>query len=90
LTKKDMVNIVHKDINLNKQDINKVVNLFLKAIVDEVSKGERIDLRGFGTFYLQKKKGRSVFSPITQKNIDVPPRFNVVFKSSKTNQSTGD
>lgn len=90
MTKKDIVDIVYKDIDLKKQDISKVVNLFLKAITEEVQKGERIDLRGFGTFCLQKKKARSVFSPIAKKNIDVPPRFNVVFKSSKTNQSTGD
>jgi nucleoid DNA-binding protein len=93
LTKKEIVDSLYnrKELsNLKKSDISLVVNLFLETVLQEVTKGNKIDLRGFGIFSLQEKKGRQIFSPIAQKNIDVPPRFNVVFKSSKTNQSTGD
>lgn len=88
MTKRDLIDTVYLKTHISKKDVTTVVNTFLESILESVKQGDRIDLRGFGTFYLAEKKSRQVFSPIAQKKVDVSGGFNVMFKSSKAGRIT--
>ncbi|MFW5808531.1 MAG: HU family DNA-binding protein [Spirochaetota bacterium] len=88
MTKRELIDMVYLKTDIPKKDVTSVVNAFLESVLETVSGGERVDLRGFGTFYLAEKKRRQVFSPIAQKTIDVEAGFNVMFKSSKNTKIT--
>jgi DNA-binding protein HU-beta len=76
-----MIEFLYEQTDVSKKDVSTVVNTFLSTILEKVKQGEKITLRGFGTFYLLEKKERQVYSPIAQKNVDVSARLNVMFKS---------
>lgn len=77
--------MIAKKSGLKKKDILYIVDNFLDKIKDAVEKGDKVEIRGFGTFYSQKKKPRNVYSPIAKKTIDVPGKETLSFKSSKFN-----
>lgn len=88
MTKRELVETVYLKTGVQKKDVKTVVDCFLSTVRESVLQGERVDLRGFGVFYLSEKKQRQVFSPLLQKNVDVEAGFNVMFKSSKSNRVT--
>ncbi len=87
MTKQDLIEKVYLSTDVSKKDITIVVNSFLNTLLESVKSGERIELRGFGTFYLSEKKERQVYSPIAQKKVDVSAGYNVMFKSSKAGRT---
>jgi len=42
-----------------------------------------VEIRGFGTFSKAARKARKVFSPIINKDIDVPAKTAIAFRASK-------
>lgn len=56
-SKSMLVDLVSKDINyLAKDDIKSVVDLILQNITEELASGNRIEVRGFGSFSIRSRK----------------------------------
>ncbi|MBN1499211.1 MAG: HU family DNA-binding protein [Spirochaetes bacterium] len=83
MTKNDVADIVSISTQSTKTDVMKIINCFIETIKEKALLGEQIEIRGFGTFYLNTKERREIFSPISQKKIDVPATSTVLFKPSK-------
>lgn len=83
MTKVDIADIIREQCSLEKQQILFVIDKFVDEIINGVNAGERIEIRGFGTFSREKRKARSVYSPIARKKLDVPEREIVAFRPSK-------
>ncbi len=83
MTKNEVADIVSISTEVPKTEVMKIINCFIDVISEKALLGEQIDIRGFGTFYLNKKESREIFSPISQKKIDVPATSTVLFKPSK-------
>jgi len=58
----------------------KIFEVFLSVIKDSVVKGERIELRGFGTFLQKKRNKRIAWNPSTKQNFEVPGKSVPYFK----------
>ena len=54
-----------------------------KSIVDALHRGEKIELRGFGSFRLRKREPRKGRNPKTGDKVDVPPKKVPYFKPGK-------
>jgi nucleoid DNA-binding protein len=83
VTKIDIADIIREKCSLDKKDILFVIDQFVDEILNGVNKGETIEIRGFGTFSREERKGRSVMSPIAKRKVEVPARSVLSFKSSR-------
>jgi integration host factor subunit beta len=54
-----------------------------KSIIDALHRGEKIELRGFGSFRLRRREPRKGRNPKTGDKVDVPPKKVPYFKPGK-------
>ena len=85
MTKADLVEQVTDAIGpgITKKDCALVVDGFLNAVKRALANGDNIELRGFGTFKVKKRKKRMARNPRTGEAVRVPARMVPVFKPSK-------
>ncbi len=85
MTKADLVEQVAQAIGpgVTKKDCAAVVDGFLNAIKRALAKQQNIEIRGFGTFKVRKRKPRVARNPRTGETVEVPARPVPVFKPSK-------
>ncbi len=73
-----------KNPKLNQSDIEDVLNIFSEGVEKALLKGEKIELRGFGSFFVKKIKEKySARNPKTGEIIYVPEKNKVRFRASK-------
>ena len=85
MTKADLVEQVAEAIGpgITKKDCALVVDGFLNAIKQALASSENIEIRGFGTFKVRRRKTRMARNPRTGDPVSVPSRAVPVFKPSK-------
>ena len=83
MTKTEIIEIVAEGTGLTKLETAAVVDGFLATISYYLAKGEKVTLRGFGSFRVVERKGRSGSNPKTGKPMDVPPHKAPVFRASR-------
>jgi nucleoid DNA-binding protein len=71
VTKQDLVQVAAKASNVSKAAAGEAVNAVFDAIVENVAKGKRVTVVGFGTFLPRKRKARAGRSPATGKEIRI-------------------
>src|SRR6267142_3512775 len=71
VTKSDLVQVAAKAGNLSRAAAGEAVNAVFHAIVENVAKGKRVTVVGFGTFLPSKRKARAGRSPINGKEIKI-------------------
>lgn len=86
MTKSDIVDAITRQSGLKKKEVLYIIDNFLEKVKESAARGERIEIRGFGTFYRTEKKPRVVFSPIAGKSINVPAKVSLAFKASKATE----
>jgi len=69
--------------DLSRRQAEKVVDDFLDLIKDELAKGEKVVLSGFGTFEVRTRVARSGRNPRTGEEINVPEQKTPAFKVGK-------
>ena len=85
MTKADLVEQVAEAIGpgVTKKDCSLVVDGFLNAVKLALASGENIEIRGFGTFKVRRRRTRMARNPRTGDPVRVPARPVPVFKPSK-------
>jgi len=81
MTKAELVEEVSRVSDLTKKHSEVIVDTVFKSIIDALHRGEKIELRGFGSFRLRKREPRKGRNPKTGDKVDVPPKK--VFKPGK-------
>lgn len=80
MTKKDIVLKVAEKTGVKQQDVKKIVQGALDAVVESLSKGETVELRNFGVFKVKSRRGRMGRNPRTGEQVPVDPKKVAVFK----------
>ena len=76
--------LITKNSKLNRSEIETVIEIFSNDIIKALKNGRKIELRGFGTFFVKKiKENYSARNPKTGELIYVPEKNKVRFKASK-------
>ena len=83
LTKNALVKEVAHAADLTKKDAEIIVDTVLGNIVEALHRGEKVELRGFGSFRLRRRGPHSGRNPKTGERVDVPPKRLPYFKSGK-------
>jgi integration host factor subunit beta len=83
VTKAELVEEVSRVSDLTKKHSEVIVDTVFKTIVDALHRGEKIELRGFGSFRLRRRQPRKGRNPKTGDRVDVPPKKVPYFKPGK-------
>jgi len=83
MTKAELVDEVARVVQLTKKQAETIVNIVFDSIVDSLRGGQKIELRGFGSFRLRSRKSRTGRNPKTGEKVDVPSKKIPYFKPGK-------
>jgi integration host factor subunit beta len=83
MTKAELVDEVAKVVELTKKQAEAIVNIVFDSIVESLRAGQKIELRGFGSFRLRSRKSRTGRNPKTGEKVDVPSKKIPYFKPGK-------
>ena len=83
MTKLDIINEVSKNTGLTKVETELVFESIINSIKISLSKGKRIDIRGFGSFLTKVRESRIARNPSNNELIKLDRRYIPYFKVSK-------
>jgi integration host factor subunit beta len=83
MTKAELVEEVSKASELTKKHSEVIVNTVFHSIIDALKHGEKIELRGFGSFRIRQRGSRKGRNPKTGEQVDVPAKKIPYFKPGK-------
>jgi integration host factor subunit beta len=83
MTKAELVEEVSRVSDLTKKHSEVIVDSVFQTIIDALHRGEKIELRGFGSFRLRQREPRKGRNPKTGDKVDVPPKKVPYFKPGK-------
>jgi integration host factor subunit beta len=83
-TKADIVDLVGEKTGISRKEIRIVIDLFIDEIKDALERNRVIELRGFGTFEVKIRKGRSkARNPRTGKCVEVVSHGIAAFRAGR-------
>ncbi len=83
MTKNDIVQNVHDKLGFSKKDSAKMVEHVFEIMKDNLARGEKIKVAGFGSFAVREKKARKGRNPQTGEEILISARKVLTFKASQ-------
>ena len=83
MTKAELAHEVADNSDLNKQQAELAVQAVLDSIVKALRSGDRIEVRGFGSFGLRERNARVGRNPKTGESVQVPAKKVAYFKLGK-------
>ena len=70
--------------NLLRKDLEKIVKIIFFEITEALCRGENVEIRGFGTYKLIKRKARIGRNPKNSEMVEIPKKNAIKWKMSKT------
>jgi integration host factor subunit beta len=83
MTKAELVEDVARAAELTKKDAERLVEIVFESIIDTLNSGEKIELRGFGSFRVRERGARRGRNPKTGDPVDIPAKRVPYFKPGK-------
>jgi len=83
MTKADLVERVAKEADMTKKDVEQLVEIIFDSIIGSLNKGEKIELRGFGSFRVRQRNARQGRNPKTGDSVSIPAKRVAYFKPGK-------
>lgn len=83
MNKAELVAAIAEKTELSKKDSEKALKAFIDVVTEELKKGEKVQLVGFGTFETSKRAAREGRNPQTGKKMKIPASTAPRFKAGK-------
>ena len=83
MNKTELVAAIAEKTELSKKDSEKALKAFTDIVEEELKKGEKVQLVGFGTFEVSERKEREGIKPGTKEKIKIPASKAPKFKAGK-------
>ena len=88
MNKTELVAAIAEKAELSKKDSEKALKAFIDTVTDELKKGEKIQLVGFGTFEVAERPEREGRNPSTGKAMKIAASKSPKFKAGKALKDT--
>ena len=89
-TKKDLIDRIAVLTEQKRTVVKRTVQSFLDHVIEELGRGNRLELRDFGVFEIRRRAPRTAQNPKTMQPVDVPARRTVKFKVGRLMRTTLD
>ena len=83
MTKSDLVAAIAEKAGIRKKDAEAALNAFIKVVTETLKNGDKVEIRGFGTFLMKERAARVARNPKTGEKVEVPPKLVPAFKPGK-------
>ncbi len=84
MIKSELINrIAAANPHLLHRDVEKIVNVVFDEIIEAMSRGDRVELRGFGAFTVKHREARMGRNPRTGVSVAVDEKYVPFFKTGK-------
>ncbi len=84
MTKAELVDkISEKKPSLTRKQMEVIVNTVLDSIKDALSRDDKVEIRGFGSFRIRNRRAKEGRNPRTGEAVSVPPKKVPFFKAGK-------
>jgi integration host factor subunit beta len=83
MTKADLIDEVSQQVELTRKDSEVIVETIFDSIVRSLRAGDKIEIRGFGSFRTRQRNPRVGRNPKTGDRVEVPAKKIPFFKPSK-------
>jgi len=83
MTKADLVEEVVRVSNVSKKHAEIIVNTVFLSIIEALQRDDKIELRGFGSFRVRRRRSRQGRNPKTGARVEVPEKRIPYFKPGK-------
>ena len=83
MNKAELIAAVAENAELTKKDAEKAVKAFIEVVTDELKKGEKVQLVGFGTFEVSERAAREGRNPQTGETMEIKASKTPKFKAGK-------
>ncbi|HEY7868321.1 MAG TPA: HU family DNA-binding protein [Methylomirabilota bacterium] len=87
MNKSDLIREVARVSGLTRELSDTIVTAVFERITEALMQGERVELRGLGTFAIRQRRARLGRNPKTGAGVNVPARRVPVFKMGKELQA---
>jgi len=83
VTKKELIDRIAEQTASKHVAVKKIVQQFLDGVIEELSKGNRLEFRDFGVFEVRERAARIAQNPKTLERVHVPAKRSVRFKAGR-------
>ena len=83
MNKTELVAAIAENAGLSKKDSEKALKAFVEVVTEELKKGEKVQLVGFGTFEVSERPAREGINPQTKEKIEIAASRAPKFKAGK-------
>ena len=83
MNKTELIAAMSEKTELSKKDAEKALKAFIDVVTEELKKGEKIQLMGFGTFEVAEREARTGINPRTKETINIPASKSPKFKAGQ-------
>lgn len=83
MNKTELIAAIAEKTELSKKDAEKALKAFTDVVAEELKKGEKIQLVGFGTFEVSERAAREGRNPRTNETMVIPASKSPKFKAGK-------
>lgn len=83
MTKADLIEEVSRVVELTRKESEVIVEAIFDSVVRSLRSGDKIEIRGFGSFRTRERQARIGRNPKTGERVDVPAKRIPYFKPSK-------
>ena len=83
MNKTELIAAIAEQAEISKKDAEKALKAFTDVVADELKKGEKVALVGFGTFEVSERAAREGRNPATNETITIPASKAPKFKAGK-------
>ena len=84
MTKSELIELIaRKQAQFSQKDVEIAVNQIIDTMIDTLSRGDRIEIRGFGSFSLHHRKARTGRNPKTGETVQLADKRVPHFKPGK-------
>jgi hypothetical protein len=81
MNKTELINAIAEKAGLNKVQAKAALEAGINTISEQLQKGDKVAIIGFGTFSVAEKTARTGINPRTKEKIEIPARKAVKFKA---------
>jgi integration host factor subunit beta len=84
MTKSELIETVAMQVNtFSRKDVETIIDTLFQSMTDSLSNGEKVEIRGFGSFKIKERSGRQGRNPKSGENIYIESKKVPFFKAGK-------